>query len=280
VKARRPAAQTGGEDRGREAEKLREQGSRYYHQQQYESAAHKYKQALQVAPTGARARIYCNRAAAYFMQLMYDEAVADCAAAIAINPDFHKAYVRLGRSHLMAGEVDHARKAFQDVGYAARDDSKEHQKVREEARDGIAHVNKLDRYIKDAEQARMRHNHAAAAAACDKGLKVARGCFRLQRMKAEALVSGKRYPEATKFIRELIDEKVNCRPRFPSESKSRVAVHHLGVELSTLLGRVLRLTCNHPEAAGILKVSECAPPGSNCLFTSLFVAPVPYPKNV
>ncbi|GKE52157.1 small glutamine-rich tetratricopeptide repeat-containing protein [Tanacetum coccineum] len=56
-----------------------------------------------IAFGGDNAIYYCNRAAAYIQTCQYAEAILDCQKSIAIDPNYIKAYTRLGYIYFVQG---------------------------------------------------------------------------------------------------------------------------------------------------------------------------------
>lgn len=77
-----------------EAEKLKTTGNQLMSSKQYDGAIDAYTQAISKDP--ANAVYYSNRAAAYSSKNDHNSAIADAEKAIEVNPQFTKAYHRLG----------------------------------------------------------------------------------------------------------------------------------------------------------------------------------------
>lgn len=77
-----------------EAEKLKTTGNQLMSSKQYDGAIDAYTQAISKDPTNAV--YYSNRAAAYSSKNDHNSAIADAEKAIEVNPQFTKAYHRLG----------------------------------------------------------------------------------------------------------------------------------------------------------------------------------------
>lgn len=79
----------------------------------YETAIQHYTEALDLSSTGVNSHVYyCNRAAAYCYLNEYADAVADCEAAVALAPDYVKAYSRLGLAYFFLGNFEKAVEAY------------------------------------------------------------------------------------------------------------------------------------------------------------------------
>eukprot|EP00667_Euglena_gracilis_P020983 EG_transcript_22855 len=94
-----PGSGDGSTARSREAERLKEAGNQLYKAGKYAAALDRYGEALHLQP--AEPTYYANRAAAAFMLGMLDQCVADCTAALALQPGYTKALLRRGRCHTL-----------------------------------------------------------------------------------------------------------------------------------------------------------------------------------
>ena len=97
------------EEQKEQAQKFKNEGNALVKEQKYKEAIEKYTEAIKCQES---AIFYCNRAAAYvsfprafvrlFMILFqtsltnYEEALQDCKKAISFDPDYSKAYSRMG----------------------------------------------------------------------------------------------------------------------------------------------------------------------------------------
>lgn len=75
------------------AQKLKNEGNQFMKEQKYQDAIDKYSAAIEAQES---AIFYCNRAAAYTSVENYEEALQDCKKAISFDPDYSKAYSRMG----------------------------------------------------------------------------------------------------------------------------------------------------------------------------------------
>merc|ERR1711970_549615 len=75
------------------AQKFKNEGNALVKEQKYKEAIEKYTEAISCQES---AIFYCNRAAAYTSLTNYEEALQDCKKAISFDPDYSKAYSRMG----------------------------------------------------------------------------------------------------------------------------------------------------------------------------------------
>merc|ERR1711970_1696669 len=75
------------------AQKYKNEGNALVKEQKYKEAIEKYTEAINCQES---AIFYCNRAAAYTSLTNYEEALQDCKKAISFDPDYSKAYSRIG----------------------------------------------------------------------------------------------------------------------------------------------------------------------------------------
>lgn len=96
-------------DRG-EAERLKNEGNELMKAERHREALEKYSRAIELDPRNAV--YFCNRAAAHFKLNENESAVADCMAALALQPDYGKAHGRLGLALTALDRHREARQAF------------------------------------------------------------------------------------------------------------------------------------------------------------------------
>jgi small glutamine-rich tetratricopeptide repeat-containing protein alpha len=100
------------EDAEKLAETLKLQGNDKLTASDYPGAAALYDQCIELSPDGPNTHIYySNRAAAYTHLKEFEKAAEDCAAAIALKPDFAKAHSRLGHAFLSLNRFEEAQSA-------------------------------------------------------------------------------------------------------------------------------------------------------------------------
>jgi len=101
-------------EREAQAEDKKSLGNAAISGKDYEGAVQHYTEALDLSSKGPNSHIYyCNRAAAYCHLNEYAEAVADCEAAVALQPDYVKAYSRLGLANFFLGNYGGAVNAYE-----------------------------------------------------------------------------------------------------------------------------------------------------------------------
>merc|ERR1711937_401473 len=81
------------EDKKEQAQKFKNEGNALVKEKKFKEAVDKYTQAINCQES---AIFYCNRAAAYTSMENYEEAHQDCKKAISFDPDYSKAYSRMG----------------------------------------------------------------------------------------------------------------------------------------------------------------------------------------
>ncbi|KAJ3325907.1 hypothetical protein HDV06_002292 [Boothiomyces sp. JEL0866] len=92
------------------AEELKGQGNKLLASKNFAEAIVKYTEAIEADDTNAV--YYSNRAAAYSQQGNHDLAAADAKQALTINPDYSKAYSRLGHAEYCLGNYQAAVDAY------------------------------------------------------------------------------------------------------------------------------------------------------------------------
>lgn len=96
------------------AEEKKILGNTAINNKDYHGAIQYYTEALDLSKTGPNSHIYyCNRAAAYCHLEEYSEAVADCESAVALVPDYVKAYSRLGLSNFFLERYEASVNAYE-----------------------------------------------------------------------------------------------------------------------------------------------------------------------
>uniref|UniRef100_A0A0D9WBI7 Uncharacterized protein n=1 Tax=Leersia perrieri TaxID=77586 RepID=A0A0D9WBI7_9ORYZ len=88
------------------AEFFKSKGNEFMRSKQHLKAVELYTSAI--ALSRKNAIYYCNRAAAYTLLNMFNEAVEDCLKSIEIDPNYSKAYSRLGSAYFALGNYHDA----------------------------------------------------------------------------------------------------------------------------------------------------------------------------
>ncbi|PAV90622.1 hypothetical protein WR25_12194 isoform A [Diploscapter pachys] len=92
-----------------QANKLKEDGNTLMKDSKFELAVQKYNEAIKLN----RDPVYfCNRAAAYCRMEQYDLAIQDCRTALALDPNYSKAYGRMGLALSCQNRYDQAVEAY------------------------------------------------------------------------------------------------------------------------------------------------------------------------
>ena len=82
-------------------------GNVHMSNKQFEEALHEYDLAIETSPSGPNSYVYySNRAAAHCYLTNYVDATKDCKRSIELNPEYEKAYSRLGLSLFFQGEYE------------------------------------------------------------------------------------------------------------------------------------------------------------------------------
>lgn len=92
------------------AEQIKNEGNRLMKEGKYQEALIQYNRALTFDPKNPI--FYCNRAAACIRLGENDRAVRDCKSALVYNPNYGKAYGRMGIAYSNLGKYDDAQSAY------------------------------------------------------------------------------------------------------------------------------------------------------------------------
>ncbi|CAF1017226.1 unnamed protein product [Rotaria magnacalcarata] len=98
------------DDMRQQADKLKNEGNEFVKQEKYREALEAYNAAMKI--DGNNAIYYCNRAAAHNKLNNNDQALSDCFRSIEIDPNYSKAYGRLGVIYLSLDKVHEALDAY------------------------------------------------------------------------------------------------------------------------------------------------------------------------
>lgn len=90
-------------DRKQDAENIKNEGNQLMKEEKYSEALTAYNRAISIDATNPV--FYCNRAAAYSRLGDYQKAAEDCKMALRYDPNYSKAYGRLGYIYLYSIEI-------------------------------------------------------------------------------------------------------------------------------------------------------------------------------
>lgn len=93
------------------AEEEKKAGNELFKQGDFGGAVKRYSEAIRRNPSDAK--IFSNRAACYTKLMSFDLALKDCDSAIALEPDFIKAYLRKAAAHKGMGQTSKAQSAYE-----------------------------------------------------------------------------------------------------------------------------------------------------------------------
>jgi tetratricopeptide (TPR) repeat protein len=97
------------------ADDHKNKGNVHMSNKQYEEALHQYDLAIETSPSGPNSYVYySNRAAAHCYLANYVNATQDCQRSIELNPDYEKAFSRLGLSLFFQGEYEGTILAYEE----------------------------------------------------------------------------------------------------------------------------------------------------------------------
>lgn len=97
-------------DISKQAESIKNEGNRLMKNGRYNEALLQYNRAITYDPKNPI--FYCNRAAAYIRLGDNDRAIIDCKSALVYNPNYGKAYGRLGIAYSNLGKYEEAQQAY------------------------------------------------------------------------------------------------------------------------------------------------------------------------
>ncbi|CCG23493.1 Ppt1 serine/threonine phosphatase [Candida orthopsilosis Co 90-125] len=96
-----------------EAIKVKDEGNQYLKEHKFEEAIKSYTKAIELDPTNAV--FYSNRAQVHIKMENYGLAIQDCDSALAVNPNFLKAYYRKGVAQMAILQHKKAQQNFQII---------------------------------------------------------------------------------------------------------------------------------------------------------------------
>lgn len=92
-------------------ELLKTEGNNFMKLEQYDNAIQSYTSAIE--KDGTNAVYYCNRAAAHTSKGNYGKAISDCEEAVTVDPQYGKAYGRMGLAALNAKDFQKAKSSYE-----------------------------------------------------------------------------------------------------------------------------------------------------------------------
>lgn len=100
-------------ERKEEAESMKNEGNRLMKEEKYQEALNMYNKAISLDATNPV--FYCNRAAAFSRLGDYYRAAEDCKMSLKYDPNYSKAYGRLGLAYSKMNKHDLALEAYQNA---------------------------------------------------------------------------------------------------------------------------------------------------------------------
>ena len=98
------------------ADQLKVEGNKAMERKEFEKAVQYYSKSLSLAPAGRNSHIYfSNRATAFCYLECYEEAELDAERSLALNPEYGKAYARLGLSRFFLKDYFGAMDAYESA---------------------------------------------------------------------------------------------------------------------------------------------------------------------
>lgn len=97
-------------DRKEQAEVVKNEGNRLMKEGKFNEALVAYNKAISLDATNAA--FYCNRAAAYLRMSDFEKSIADCKMALLYNPQYSKAYGRMGIAYANLRKFDMSIEAY------------------------------------------------------------------------------------------------------------------------------------------------------------------------
>ncbi|XP_075985039.1 small glutamine-rich tetratricopeptide repeat-containing protein beta-like [Anticarsia gemmatalis] len=125
---RTPPASTATSAERADAERLKNEGNDLMKSERHSEALEKYSLAIGIDRTNPV--YFCNRAAAHFKLGQHEAAVADCMAALALQPDYGKAHGRLGLALTALERHREARAAYARASQLEPDNESYRQNLR------------------------------------------------------------------------------------------------------------------------------------------------------
>lgn len=187
------------------AEQFKNEGNVHYKGAEYRKSIDLYTKAIELCPNAPA--YYGNRAAAYMMIKKYKEAIADSKAALAIDENFVKGYLREGKSFLALGDYKSALRSFQKV--------KELEPANTNVDIDIQNSNEVKHFHEAAELAYSSGDYRKVVYLMDRALTNSSCSTQFLIFKAECLVYLGRYQEAQEMANDIVmKEQTNADALF------------------------------------------------------------------
>lgn len=227
------------------AEQSKNEGNTFYKGGEYRKSLELYSKAIELCPNTAA--YYGNRAAAYMMIKKFKEAIEDSRAAIAIDPNFVKGFIREGKSLLALGDYKSAIRSFQKV--------KELDPANANIDTDIQNCKEVKQFHEAAEIAYSNKDFRKVIYLLDRALQNSHCSTQFQILKAECLVYLNRYQEAQEIANDVVmKEQTNSDALFVRgmclyyQDNAEKAFQHFQ--------RVLQFSPDHQKARSFFKKAK------------------------
>eukprot|EP01091_Cochliopodium_minus_P005648 TRINITY_DN1554_c0_g1_i1.p1 TRINITY_DN1554_c0_g1~~TRINITY_DN1554_c0_g1_i1.p1 ORF type:complete len:485 (+),score=136.31 TRINITY_DN1554_c0_g1_i1:42-1496(+) len=167
----------------------KEDGNKFYLNNEYDEAIKCYSKAIELSPEDAT--YYGNRAQAYMMCKLYEKSINDCEYAIKLDPNFTKAFLRIANCHLQKGRISQS-KNYYNIALKQEPNNKT-------ALDGLQKIEKLSQIIQEAKNLLDKSEYDKTLHKCDQGMQISSENDTLYLIQADAFVKLKKYGEASKI---------------------------------------------------------------------------------
>jgi len=185
----------------RQAEDMKKLGNDYFALREYHKALDMYTRAIDTLPT--EPAFFTNRSACYMMLRKYKEAQADARAALQIDPNFEKGFLRLIRSTLALGDIVGTEGVLQSLKASNLPFTSVF--LEEERR-----LQNLKAQRAECTVAKEKKEFRKLLYLCDRSLLIAEGDLELKMLKADALLHLNRTAEAQELCTEVLQVDSMC----------------------------------------------------------------------
>ncbi|XP_014259984.1 dnaJ homolog subfamily C member 7 isoform X2 [Cimex lectularius] len=227
------------------AETKKEMGNHLYKIKQYGKALSYYTEAINLCPENAA--YYGNRSACYMMQGHYNLALSDAHQAVALDPKFVKAWIRIAKCNLAIGDTAATENAIAKV--------KELDEKNTSLAVDVKNLEMFKLYSNDAHKAYNSKDFRKVVFCLDRALEIGVACTRFKVLKAECLALLGRLQEAQELVNDVLTkDKQNADAIlvrgmcfYYLDNVSRAFDH---------FQRVLKLAPDHTKAMDIYKKAK------------------------